>query len=305
MHRLTLAAALLVIGIGWALTLPLSKIVVSFGYQPFGLIFWQTLIGAAFLGTLLAVRGQLFRPTRRQWMIAITVALVGTLLPNYFSFRALANLPAGIVSILLSLIPMISFPIAILMATDRFDLRRFAGLAIGLVAVLLIVLPDASLPDPAMLLWVPIALIAPVFYAMEGNIVVKIGTAGMTAVQTLFLASAVGAVLSLPLALVTGQMIWPVALGMPEAALALSAAIHALVYSGYVWIVGRAGAIFAVQVSYLVTIFGVIWSVILLSEAYAPTIWASLVLMLAGMALVQPRPGAASIAPLPDAGPDA
>ena len=304
-HRLTLIAALLVIGAGWALTIPLAKIAVSTGYQPLGLIFWQTVIGAAVLGLILTLTGTRFRPSRAQWIIAAVIALSGTILPNSFSYRAAAHLPAGVISLLLSLIPMIAFPMALALGLDRFSLLRLSGLLLGLGATLLIVLPDASLPDPAMLVFIPIALVAPVFYALEGNLVARFGTAGMDPVQTLCLASIIAVFMSLPLALATGQFILPQGIGAPELALIASSVIHALVYSGYVWLVGRGGPVFAHQVSYAVTIFGMVWSMLLLDERFAPAIWAALALMLAGMALVRPRTPDATKPPLPAAPPDA
>ena len=68
-----------------------------------------------------------------------------------------------------------------------------------------------------------------------------------------------------------------------------SSVIHAFVYSGYVWLVGRAGPSFAVQVSYLVTGFGVFWAMIILDEGYSGNVWAAMGLMFAGIFLVQPR----------------
>lgn len=35
---------LLIMGIGWGATIPLTKVAVSEGYQEFGLIFWQQII---------------------------------------------------------------------------------------------------------------------------------------------------------------------------------------------------------------------------------------------------------------------
>ena len=32
---------LLIMGVGWGATIPLTKVVLSEGYQEFGLIFWQ------------------------------------------------------------------------------------------------------------------------------------------------------------------------------------------------------------------------------------------------------------------------
>ncbi len=77
-----------------------------------------------------------------------------------------------------------------------------------------------------------------------------------------------------------------------EAQVALIAAsvVHVLVYATYVWLVGRAGAVFTAQVSYLVTGFGLLWAWLLLGEAYAATLWLALGAMFVGMYLVQPRP---------------
>ena len=54
---------------------------------------------------------------------------------------------------------------------------------------------------------------------------------------------------------------------------------------------------FAVQISYLVTLFGVTWAMLFLGESYSSYFWAALVVMLAGLALVQPRPKAALVPP--------
>ena len=65
----------------------------------------------------------------------------------------------------------------------------------------------------------------------------------------------------------SGQWINPLTtFGIPEIALAGAATLHALTYAAYVWMVGRAGAVFAAQVSYLVTGFGVFWAMLALGE---------------------------------------
>ena len=53
---------------------------------------------------------------------------------------------------------------------------------------------------------------------------------------------------------------------------------------------GRAGAVFAAQGAYIVTGFGVLWSMLLLGEVYSIWIWAAMALIFAGLFLVQPRP---------------
>ncbi len=52
---------------------------------------------------------------------------------------------------------------------------------------------------------------------------------------------------------------------------------------------GLAGPVFSSQVSYVVTLAGVFLSALILSESYSSWVWMALVLMLAGLTLVQPR----------------
>lgn len=287
---LFLFAVLVVMGAGWGITQPLSKIAVSEGYRHFGLVFWQMAIGAVVLGLV-----QLLRRRRMRWdgpalRVYVFIALIGTVLPNSASYEAIRYLPSGLVSILLSMVPILAFPIALALGNEKFVLLRFLGLVLGLTGVLLIVGPEGSLPDRAMVVFVPLALIAPFFYAFEGNAVARWGTAGLSPLEVLLGASIVGAAMVLPVAVMTGHFIDPrPPWGAPDAAILATALIHAAVYTTYVWLVGRAGPVFAVQVSYLVTGFGVLWAILLLGERYSGWVWSAMAVMLVAMFLVQPR----------------
>ncbi|WP_425091957.1 DMT family transporter [Tropicimonas sp. S265A] len=301
-ERVRLTAVLVAIGAGWGITQPLSKIAVSTGHPPFGLVFWQLAIGAVVLGAICVLRGRGLPLGPVHLRLYGLVALVGTLIPNTASYAAIAHLPSGIVSILLSLVPMLAFPIALVLGLDRFSALRLGGLACGLAGVALIVLPGSGALQAVALVWIPVALIAPLFYAVEGNIVARWGTYGLDPLQVLWGASLVGAVLALPVTLITGVWVDPrPPWGGAEAALVASSVIHGLVYASYVWLVGRAGPVFAGQAAYLVTGFGLIWAMLLLSERYSGPVWAALVLMCAGLFLVQPRRNAALAKPAPPA----
>jgi drug/metabolite transporter (DMT)-like permease len=133
-------------------------------------------------------------------------------------------------------------------------------------------------------------MIGPLFYAIEGNVVAKWGTAGLDPVQAMFAASVVGAVVVLPLVLASGQWIAPVwPLGSAERALVLSSVIHAFMYAGYVWLAASAGAVFATQTSYVVTAAGIGWAIVLLGERFSPLVFGAAGLMALGLWLVQPR----------------
>ena len=298
-ERVFLIAILILLGAAWGLTLPLSKITVSEGYRHFGLIFWQLVISGTILGTLTFARGRTLPWGREQVRMYLVIALIGTVLPNGATFQALVYLPAGIVSVLLALVPMFAFPIALLMATDRFTWLRLGGLLFGLLGVVFLIWPQAGLPEPWMVAFIPLALVAPAFYGLEGNVVAKWGTAGLDPIQLLFGASVVGALISAPLAIGTGHWIDPIPpWSTPDLALAVSSVIHAGVYSAYVWLVGRAGPVFAAQVSYLVTGFGVVWAMLMLGERNSEWVWAAMAMMFVGLFLVRPRDQGLEVRPI-------
>jgi drug/metabolite transporter (DMT)-like permease len=287
-------AFLALLGAGWGFTQPMTKISVSTGYQHFGLVFWQMVIGAVFMTAINVARRKPLPLGPRYLRLYLIIAVIGTVLPNSASYQAAVWLPSGVLSLLLSLVPIFAFPIALAMGLDHFSYRRLAGLACGLVGVLLLVLPGADVSMNLPAFWIAIGLIAGLCYAIEGNIIAKWGTLDLGAFQVLQGASIAGAVLTLPVALMTGQFIDPTPpWDTAQWALVASSLVHMAVYAGYVWLVARAGPVFAVQVSYLVTGFGLIWAKLILSETYAPTLWIALGIMFAGLYLVQPRPKAA------------
>ena len=285
-----LLVVLVLCGIGWGLTVPLAKVAVSDGYQPFGLIFWQMLLSAGFLSLILLVlrRGLPRKPPHLK--IYVIIAVIGTLLPNSASFAASVHLPAGVMAICLALVPMFAFPVALAMGNDRFGWMKFGGLLCGPVGVLILTVPDASLPDPRLAIFILLALVAPMFYGIEGNYVSKYGPVDLDPIQLLCGSAIIGSVIALPLAWFSGQWIDPRGpWAAPDWALVASSLIHASVYSTYFWMVARGGAVFAAQVSYLVTGFGIVWSILLLGETYSGWIWLALVVILGGLTLVQPR----------------
>ena len=283
-------AMLLGMGLGWGLTQPLGKIAASSGHKPFGLIFWQLMVCTLVLGGLTFFRGKRLAATPAALRFYVVVAVLGTLVPNATFYISVTRLPSGIMSILISLVPLLAFPIALVLGMDQFSPRRLGGLALGLVGVLLIALPSASLPDPAMAAFLPLAMVGPLFYALESTYVARVGTAGMDAVQAMFGASLVGLILCVPVMLAFGHWFaMPVPPGRVEWALIGSSALHALLYTAFVWLAARAGAVFAAQSSYIVTASGVIWAMVLLGERFSPWVWAAAAVMLAGLSLVQPR----------------
>ncbi|MCB1384948.1 MAG: DMT family transporter [Nitratireductor sp.] len=288
-HTLLAFAGLITIGSIWGMTVPLTRIVVSTGHQPLGLIFWQFVVAVLALGAMLWWRGTPVPVTRSHLFYCLVIAFTGTLLPNSFSYMAAARLPAGIMGLMIATVPMISLAMAVAVGNERFRWSRSLGIVLGVAAMMMIALPEASLPSPDMAPWLAVALVAPVCYGIEGNFVVKRSPADLDPMAVLFLASLGGLCFAGPAAFLSGQWVdlfrpWQA----PEKALLASSLAHAVAYSGYLWLVGWAGVVFSTQIAYVVTVAAIAISIAFLGESYSVWVWLAAALMLAGLALVQP-----------------
>lgn len=276
-------------GATWGVTPVLVKVAVSTGHHPFGLIVWTNLVSVILSGVVTFARGRRLPMSVPHLKLYIGVSLLGAVIPNLLNFTAASHLPAGIMSILIALVPMFAMPIALVMGFEKPSLIRFLGALCGAIAIVLIVGPDTGLPDASKVGFVFIALGASLCYGGEGNFLTWFGMRGLDPVQVLFGASLVGLIIALPLAGATGNFIPLDNMGTPELAIISASVISWGTYATYIWMIGKAGPVFASQVAYLVTGFGVVWAMLLLGERYSIWVWMAFALMLVGIALVKPH----------------
>jgi drug/metabolite transporter (DMT)-like permease len=278
------------VGLSWGCTQLFSKLIVNAGHHPLGISFASTLIGAFIITVVLIVRRRRLPISQHHLVFYLICGVTGTALPNFFSYTAITHLPVGVVSIVMAAVPMTTFLAALIFGLDRAEPRRFLGLSAGIVAVLLLILPKASLPGQGQALWVLIALLPGLSYTIENIYIAKAKPDDLGALQTLCGLNW-GALLAIaPLTAATDT--W-MDLGLsPEATLSTLAmtCFHLLAYGGFVWMISVAGPVFAAQVGYVVTLSGVALGIGFLGESHSAWVWLSLGLMLVGLALVQPRP---------------
>ena len=173
---------LMLLGIGWGVTMPFTKLAVSGG-----MIFWQSVVMVVILGTIALIRRKGLVCGRPQIAVYSVIAMIGTVLPNAASFTAYVHLDAGIMAILISLVPIFALPVALVLGLERLQLKRLLGLVLGLFGILLLILPGQKAIGAVSLWWIPVGLIPSLLYAFEGNLVSRFGTAGLDALQAFLL----------------------------------------------------------------------------------------------------------------------
>lgn len=279
--------ALGLIGATWGATQLLSKLVMQHGQHPLGVALASALIGALLSTGIVLARGGGLPLSRRHLAFYAVCGLTGTALPHSLSYTAMRELPVGIVSIVISMVPIQTFLAALMLRIERPEPRRVLGLVCGAAAVLLLVVPEASLPDPEDSAWIVLPVLVGVSYTAEGLFIGRWQPGDAGPMKTLCGLSWAASLMLAPVVAASGTWIEAGAGGLLP--LGLMAVLNVGAYAGFVWLIGRSGPVFASQVGYVVTLAGVLLGMAVLGERHSAWVWLSLVLMLSGLALVRPR----------------
>ncbi|MGQ0662452.1 MAG: DMT family transporter [Pseudomonadota bacterium] len=283
---------LLLLGTNWGLGFSLAKIGVTSGMPPLGYAFWQALGAGA---VLLAVGGAsvglppVSLAHLRYYLLA---GAFGTAVPLVNMLVVVAHVPVGVVTVIVSIAPLLTYGFAQLCGLERVEPRRAFGIALGFAGALMILLPRASLPSPDMVPWALLSIVTPLFYAGSN---VYIGYARPPGIHSLTLAGALqlaAAVCVLPPMLATGSFhpLWP-PLGAGEwvvlGAMAMASIGSLLMFE----IMRLAGTVYFSQVAYVVTIAGVLWGMYIFGERHSAWIWGAMGVIFCGLMLAR-RPAA-------------
>jgi drug/metabolite transporter (DMT)-like permease len=289
---------LIVEGVVFGAMVCMNRIAVAGGVPPLGYAFWQC-FGAGIV-LLLASLATGRQPGLGRTNIAfyLVVGGLGVAIPWSLLAVVAPHLPAGLVTLLLGLIPTTTYALALVVRVRSANLISVAGLLLGFSGLLLIVVPEKGLPEPGAGIWILI-LILSVFVSACSNVVAERyrpaeGSSSIAlASGTLLAAAAV-----LLLLVIVSRQFYPIPtrLTLRDYALALSVVLAAVNVCLFFEVVRRAGAVFVSQFNYIVVPSGVVWGVILFHERLSLWIWLAIPLMLGGIALVNTgiKPAAAS-----------
>lgn len=291
--RLTVWTVLIVFGALWGLTFTLMKIASEGGAHPIGLSFWNAALGAAGLLAINLLRRRPVPLAPRYLKFYAITSILGTSVPGTAYFYAAVHLPAGVLSISIAAVPMLTFIAAAALGIDRWSLLRASGVLLGIISVCLIVLPKAALPDAGSAPWMIAALFAAACYTAENIYLTLRRPAEIDPFTLLIGMFAFAAIMLVPVVYLTDAFV-PLQFppGRIEFAIFLMTAINAASYGAFIYLVTAAGPVFASLMGYLVTLSGVAWGMLIFAEVHSAWIWAALAIMIAGLALVQPRTAA-------------
>lgn len=289
-NRLWAWGVLLTMGLTWGLSFSLARIAATAGVHPLSITFWEAAGAGAILLAVGLARGRVVPISRELVTFYFASGLMGMVIPGAIFFYAAAHVPAGVLSISIAIIPVLTFATSAVLRLEAFMLVRIAGVVLGVLSIVLLVGPQQSLPDPAHLPWVLLSLIAAACYAAL-NVMVAVWkprrTTSFTATTGMFVAASL---IMVPIVYATGTFVpfaWP--WRDAEWAMLGLGAINAVSYTLFFYLIETAGPVFSSQTANLVTLFGVLWGIVIFGEQHSAWVWLSLATMMAAVALVAPR----------------
>ena len=288
-HRFFPYLLITLAGLIWGATFSLALMATAEGAHPLAISAWQVVVTSLFLA-IICVYAKIpifrFRNFRHYFVIAI----VGITAPNLAYYYAAPHLSAGILSITVSTVPLITYAFMLLLHYESVMVKRVFGIGLGMVAILLLILPEQDVNSSDANLWILLALLSSVLYSVE-NLYIGHGVDHSIDVRELLSGSSIVAILmQFPLAIVLG-VAEPVGwlLTVPGLALAGIALGSSLAYTMFFYTIKSSGAVFASQCAYIVTLSGVFWGIVIFAEEHSIWVWSSVAVLMTGLMLVTPN----------------
>jgi drug/metabolite transporter (DMT)-like permease len=281
---------LIAAGAVWGITFALAKIITGEGAHPVGINLWQTVIAALVLGICLSVRKMPLPLDRSHVSFYLICGLCGTVIPGTLLFYCAIHLPAGVLAITIATVPILTFIAALFFRIEVLLFKRIGGVLLGVLSIVLISAPETSLPDAGSRIWVLIAVLASLSYCVENMFIALKRPPGTDVLTPLCGMQCVAAIILGAIVLITDSGV-PISWIMDWRGwmLVAMALISVVAYSSFIYLINTCGPVFASQMAYVITISGVFWGILILAESHTSWVWLSLLVMLAGLFLVQPR----------------
>jgi len=277
---------LIFLGSSWGLYFSLLKIAVLSGISYVGILTLATVGVGIGMTAIALLRGRKPEFKLRHNIFYLVCALSGYLLPMIAELLVIAHMPAGLLTLIVSVAPLATLLFAWVMKTDVINLSRMAGIMIGAVAVFAILLPDAHISEAVAWQWLLIALVVPVSYSIHHNFAARCWPAGSDSYQVACGEAIVASLILIMFSLFNWQWQDLQSWNRGHSAILFMAAISLVDIYIYFELIRLKGPIYTSHANYFMVVSGVLWGMVMFAERPSPLMWVSALLLLASLYLI-------------------
>ena len=197
------------------------------------------------------------------------------------------KVPAGAIALGLTLVPILTYGIAVLFRIDHVRLLRIAGILFGLAGILLVLLPGQSLPEPGMAPWLLMAFGAPLCWAFCNVCIAILRPPESRPIPLTCGVFACASITMLPVMAVTENWwIFDATMTDGDWALIGTIVILPIVYVLTFVLIQMLGPVLFSTIGYFGTLMGLGWAALYFGEVPSSWIWAAIAILFLGLFLV-------------------
>ena len=279
------ALLLLIVGeVFFGATFPITRLAMDEGIPFFAYTFWSSFGAAVLLLPVVALRKKFPKISLNNIRFYFFSGIFGLAFPYTMLAVVAPKIPPAILSLVITLAPVLTYLIAISIKLDRLNVVRVLGIAAGIGGVLCILVPEASLPEGSSWIWMIIALSVPLSFAIMAILAAIVKPTSSGSIDSAFALLIVATIIMLPIMLVSDQLwIFSGSMSTGDWAIILYMLINAIFYVILYEVVRLAGPVFFSSGNFIATLSGVFWSILVFGTVPNYWIWIALSLLSIGL----------------------
>lgn len=277
---------LLIMGVMWGLQFAMLKLAAGGGHSEYAVLTVALMLLSIIFAAILAIRRELYALNRERVIFLLVTALLGYIVPLSVSLYAVPHISAGLLTLIVSLTPVIAVLVALITRAEGVSTARILAVMLGLVAVGLVLWPELSLADFGVSGWIALALIVPLSYGIEAIYIAANWPRGLTALQAAGGETLLATALMIPfLLIVEGVPPLPTAWTNAELGIlvfVMSGVVEVLLFF---YLIQKAGGVFTALGSFITLFAGIGWGMLLFDENHSGLVWLAVAILVVALTL--------------------
>ena len=280
---------LLFLGSSWGLYFSLIKIAALSGISYVGILTLTTVGVGLGMSAIALLRRRIPVFSTRHFIFYLVCALSGYLLPMIIELWVITHMPAGLLTLIVSIAPLATLVFAWVMKSDLVNLSRLSGILLGAFAVFAILLPEAHGSESVAWRWLLLALVVPASYAIHHNFAARCWPEGSDSYQVACGEAIVASLLLIGVSMFHWQWQDVQSWNQGHSVIVFMALISLIDIYIYFELIRLKGPIYCSHANYFMVVSGVIWGMVIFAERPSPLMWISALLLIASLYLVGDR----------------
>jgi len=257
---------LILLGFIWGSGYSIAHYAMTHGVPPLGYSFWQSLGPAIVLLIFCLVKEGRLNISLRYVRYYLIAGLLGIALPNTNMYFAASHLPAGILAVIVNTVPIMMYPLALLVRQEKFQWLRMAGVLLGVIGIIMVVSSKSSLPTSSMTWWALLTLLSPLFFAICALYIVHDRPKNSSSLSLSAGMLIATAIILMPLVIDTHQFYPLNSFSTPNLVVILEIILSSIGYVIFFQLLKLAGAVYYSLVGGVVALTGLFWGWLLFDE---------------------------------------